>query len=248
MFKNRFHGKYTKMAVGKQEAENKYKCNSFPDKRKGEKNMSFSIKEKQQEERKTVKERSFTLRLSDEDVERLFEKSAMAGMAPGELLENFVGDLVYGTCCNGGAESDCADMWFERCGFDLTPKDSFFSYLQKECVLWDAIQCLEEIEDAKSRIKDFSEEIQSGIHWNKCEKKVESWEENFPTREKHIRVCRWIIRDYAKEMMRLLNIFENDYWKPYVVCMEQKNQKVKRKMKDAMAALQEFSRLYDAVK
>ena len=43
MFKNRFHGKYIKMAVGKQEAENKYKCNSFPDKRKGEKNMSFSI-------------------------------------------------------------------------------------------------------------------------------------------------------------------------------------------------------------
>ncbi len=43
MFKNRFHGKYIKIALGKQEAENKYKCNSFSDKREGEKNMSFSI-------------------------------------------------------------------------------------------------------------------------------------------------------------------------------------------------------------
>ena len=119
--------------------------------------MPFSIKEQQQEERKTVKERSFTLRLSDEDVKQLFEKSAMAGMAPGELLENFVGDLVYGTCCNGSDESDCADMWFERCGFDLMPKDSFLSYLQEECVLWDAIQCLEKIENAKSRIESFSD-------------------------------------------------------------------------------------------
>lgn len=210
--------------------------------------MPFSINDQQQEEMKTITERYFTLRLSDEDTRRLFEKSAMAGMAPGELLENFVGDLVYGTCCNGGAESDCADMWFERCGFDLMPKDSFLSYLQKECVLWDAIQCLEEVEDAKIRIKDFSEEIQSGIHWNKCEMKVESWEENFPTREKHIRVCRWIIRDYAKDMMHSLRTFENEYWKPYVTCMEKENQKVKRTMKDAMAALLEFSLIYDAVK
>ena len=210
--------------------------------------MAFSINDQQQEEMKAITERYFTLRLSDEDTRRLFEKSAMAGMAPGELLENFVGDLVYGTCCNGGSESDCADMWFERCGFDLMPKDSFLSYLQKECVLWDAIQCLEEVEDAKIRIKDFSEEIQSGIHWNKCEMKVESWEENFPTREKHIRACRWIIRDYAKDMMHSLHTFEDEYWKPYVTCMEKENQKVKRTMKDAMAALQEFSLIYDAVK
>lgn len=64
--------------------------------------MPLSINDQQREEMKTVKERSFTLRLSDEDVQLLFEKSAMAGMAPGELLENFVGDLVYGTWCNGG--------------------------------------------------------------------------------------------------------------------------------------------------
>lgn len=41
---------------------------------------------------------------------------------------------------------------------------------------------------------------------------------------------------------------ENIYWKPYVACMEKENQKVKRTMKDAMAALREFSLIYDAVK
>lgn len=77
----------------------------------------MNIGEKKQEEIKTIKERSLTLKLSNADVKRLFEKAGGAGLTVSELLENFIGDLVDGTYSNGSDERDYAGYWFDRCEF-----------------------------------------------------------------------------------------------------------------------------------
>ena len=41
----------------------------------------------------------------------------------GELIENFVGDLVDGTYSNGSDERMYAQQWFERCWFGIFPED-----------------------------------------------------------------------------------------------------------------------------
>ena len=54
----------------------------------------------QQEEIKTIQERTITLKLSDNDCERIAMEAGLVGMTIGELLENFIGDLVDGTYSN----------------------------------------------------------------------------------------------------------------------------------------------------
>lgn len=83
----------------------------------------MNIGEKQQAEIKTIKERSFALKLSDTDVERLFIKAGGAGLTVSKLLENFIGDLVDGTYSNGSDERDYAERWFNRCEFGDLARD-----------------------------------------------------------------------------------------------------------------------------
>lgn len=52
----------------------------------------------QKNEIETIKPRTITVNLSDADVKRLAEKSGEGGLTISELLENFIGDLVDGTC------------------------------------------------------------------------------------------------------------------------------------------------------
>lgn len=56
----------------------------------------------QQEEIETIRSRTIEVKLSDADVKRISEKAAAHGLTVGELIENFIGDLVCGTyskCC-----------------------------------------------------------------------------------------------------------------------------------------------------
>ena len=71
--------------------------------------------EEQQKEIETIRERKITVKLSDADCDRLARKCGEHGLTIGELIENFVGDLVGGTYSNGSDERDYADQWFERC-------------------------------------------------------------------------------------------------------------------------------------
>lgn len=70
--------------------------------------------EEQQKEIETIRERKITVKLSDADCDRLARKCGKHGLTIGELIENFVGDLVGGTYSNGSDERDYADQWFER--------------------------------------------------------------------------------------------------------------------------------------
>lgn len=53
--------------------------------------------EEQQKEIETIRERKITVKLSDADCDRLARKCGKHGLTIGELIENFVGDLVGGT-------------------------------------------------------------------------------------------------------------------------------------------------------
>jgi len=84
---------------------------------------SMSCGEEQKKEIETIKERKITLKLSDADCDRLARKCGEHGLTIGELIENFVGDLVGGTYSNGSDERDYADQWFERCWFGMFPME-----------------------------------------------------------------------------------------------------------------------------
>ena len=61
--------------------------------------------EEQKKEIETIRERKITVKLSDADCDRLARKCGEHGLTIGELIENFVGDLVGGTYSNGIIEN-----------------------------------------------------------------------------------------------------------------------------------------------
>ena len=89
----------------------------------------MSYGEEQQKEIETIRERKITVKLSDADCDRLARKCGEHGLTIGELIENFVGDLVGGTYSNGSDERDYADRWFERCWFGMFPEPTLLNHL-----------------------------------------------------------------------------------------------------------------------
>lgn len=65
----------------------------------------MSYGEEQQKEIETIRERKITVKLTDADCDRLARKCGEHGLTIGELIENFVGDLVGGTYSNGSDET-----------------------------------------------------------------------------------------------------------------------------------------------
>ena len=61
------------------------------------------------------RDRTISLKLSDDDCEKLMLKCGEYGIGLGELFENFIGDLVDGTFSNGADERMYAQKWFDRC-------------------------------------------------------------------------------------------------------------------------------------
>ena len=96
----------------------------------------------------TIKERTYTLKLSDQDAKAIFLKASREGMTVAELLENVIADLVDGTYSNGSDERMYMEMWFERCGFSMFRKDTFLQYL----IEWDLVD-------------SFLEEYDSFLSW-----------------------------------------------------------------------------------
>ena len=85
--------------------------------------------EEQQKEIETIRERKFSVKLAAADCDRLAIKCGEHGLTIGELIENFVGDLVGGTYSNGSDERDYADQWFERCWFGMFPEPTLLNHL-----------------------------------------------------------------------------------------------------------------------
>ena len=102
------------------------------------------------------KARKITVNLTDADSEAIFQKAAAHGLTVGELLENFIADLIGGAGTNGSDERDRAEAWFERCWFGMFPEETFLRWLiewgadsvSDFCARWELLQ------DAKEDIKD----------------------------------------------------------------------------------------------
>lgn len=68
----------------------------------------------QEQEIKTIKPRTYEIRLSDADVQRLKEVASLKDLTPEQLLQTFIGDLVNGTYSSGSDERLLAEQYFDR--------------------------------------------------------------------------------------------------------------------------------------
>lgn len=74
-------------------------------------------------------QRTIRIRLPDDDIEALCRKAGGVDLTAGELLENFISDLVGGSMTNGSDERMLALQWFDRCWFSIGREMTFLSYL-----------------------------------------------------------------------------------------------------------------------
>lgn len=122
------------------------------------KNMSWDNEQKKEIE--TIKERKITVRLSDADCDRLARKCGEYGLTIGELIENFVGDLVGGTYSNGSDERDYANKWFERCWFGMFPEETLLKFLL--CTGYDVyddfLEIIDDIENGYAELEDYKKD------------------------------------------------------------------------------------------
>ena len=113
----------------------------------------MNYNDEQQKEIATIRERTFKLKLSDADVERLAMKAAEGGLTMEELLENFIGDLVCGTHSNGSDERMYAQQWYDRCHFgSYAPTLSLLQHLARNGTI-------EEAEKAQEQLRYYLNEI-----------------------------------------------------------------------------------------
>lgn len=120
----------------------------------------MTMREQQEKEIATIKERTFKLHLSDEDVKRLWEKAGSVGMTAGELLTSFVGDLVDGTYSHGSDERMYAEQWFDRCGFAYEAEKTFLRYLLEYGEIDDLLQCVDYLAQSSDEKKSIEADLQ----------------------------------------------------------------------------------------
>jgi len=115
----------------------------------------------QLDELKTIRERTIKLRLSDADVQRISERAGSVGLTVSQILENFIGDLVYGTHDNGSDERMYANQWFERCWFGMFPENTFLRYLIVSGLTEEFFEALEVKEESAAEIEISREELEN---------------------------------------------------------------------------------------
>lgn len=119
----------------------------------------MSMGKEQQKEIATIKERVVKLNLSDADCERISEKAGKYGLTVGQLLENFIGDLVDGTYSNGSDERNSAEQWFERCWFGIFPEPTLLRYfLEWGADIEDFLTVHDEIQYYKENPEEYEKE------------------------------------------------------------------------------------------
>ena len=166
----------------------------------------------QEEEIKSIKSRKYNINLSDADVERLAAKALSYGLTAGELLENFIGDLVHGTYSNGSDERMYASAWAERCWFAMEPSEKNLTMFFFDDVLAfkssysydDFINIMERIDDAKKNIYVSNKEIFNPeedwaelVHWNS---EKQEYVQSYATVDEYIENEKECLRSYKEEL------------------------------------------------
>lgn len=169
----------------------------------------------QNKEIETIRERNITVRLSDADCEKLVRKCGEHGLTVGELIENFVGDLVGGTYSNGSDERMYADQWFNRCRFGMSPEPTLLNHLLGwEYDPKDYLNVLDNIETAikdKEYLVEHPEEANEEAQY--LDDDIESWQEELkdmraewkPEKEPNMEEELELIKKWVKERDNLIN-------------------------------------------
>lgn len=104
------------------------------------------------------RERNIIVKLNDEECRRLIEKCGEHGLTVGELVENFICDLVGGDRTNGSDERMYAGQWFDRCWFGSFPEDTLLRHLLYEGFdPEDYVKALDGIEEDENDLQDAQE-------------------------------------------------------------------------------------------
>ena len=186
----------------------------------------MTMREQQEQEIATIKERTFELRLSDEDVKRLWEKAGRVGMTAGELLTSFVGDLVDGTYSHGSDERMYAEQWFDRCGFSYMADKTFVRYLLECGELDSLLQSVDTLAGYAEEKKSLEAELQDESYpWNdifitskdhpqgvKCYNTKEEWQEE----------QKGFLEDVEQEILAVQDEI-NEVWDDFLNWTDKKN-------------------------
>lgn len=146
----------------------------------------------QQREISTIREKTVKIKLSEADCERILRLCGEYNITVGELLENFIGDLVDGTCTNGSDERELARKYFERCWFGMFPETTLLNWLLNN--EYDVNNLIEVI----NNIKDGVETMEY----------IERGEEVY--RKKEIETLKNDIEDWKKEVEEIKTAFCKD--------------------------------------
>lgn len=214
--------------------------------------MVVGMAGQQQEEIETIRSRTIEVKLSDADVKRISEKAAAHGLTVGELIENFIGDLVCGTYSNGSDERMYAEQWFERCWFGMFPDLTFLRYLIEWGGLDEVIGAWENIKSTEENIQTSEEALASGVMkgrggrtytWKDltngkgtpCYSSKEEWEQGERT----------VISDWREEVEADKQTL-SEYWNEYTEQKkEYKNGTFEEEMKKVLAYWQEYQHLLE---
>ena len=208
--------------------------------------------EQQQEEIKTIRPRTIEVKLSDADVKRISEVAGAHGLTVGELIENFIGDLVCGTYSNGSDERMYAQQWFERCWFGMFPDYTFLKYLIEQWGLDEVMEAWEDIENSQETIADTEKSIASG-EIQGMGGKTYTWKDItnsegtpiYSSKEEWEQEERTAIQDEQEYIADRRTIID-DYWNEYAeMKKEYKNGTFEEEMKKVLDYWQEYQHLLD---
>lgn len=186
----------------------------------------MNLKDKKEKEIQTIKERNFALKLSDEDMKRIYKKAASVGLTPEKLLEYFVGDLVDGTYSNGSDERMLANEWFQRCDFSLFPEKTFLRYLASNDELDNLVEYLDEKESTLRSITEIERKLSGD--WYKWEDIIETSRECPEGKRAYNTRAEWEAeeKDYIEQEQEALLDIENninELWNRFLAWTDQSN-------------------------
>lgn len=140
------------------------------------------------------KQYTIQVNLPEEDALCFAKKAGAYGLTVGQLIENFIADLICGEFSNGSDERMYANLWLDRCGFAMFTDRTFLRYLIEYDMIKEILSLWTELQEAKrdiayyeespdqaepgevEEIKEYLQDTQEQIdqHWNRyCQMKTE---------------------------------------------------------------------------
>ncbi len=160
----------------------------------------------------TIRERTFKIKLSDADCNKITKLCGEHSITVSQLIENFIGDLVCGTYTNGSDERDFVRRWFNRCWFGIFPEQTLLSHLivmgyAPEDYLY-ILSYIKELKEEKECLAEHPEDADEASQYlddniaEKEERLIEMRTDWIPEREPNLKeevalIEKWVQEKYA---------------------------------------------------